>query len=517
MAGPCTEMMTAGPLSRPTKMLQDARSARAEMLKLCIFVISLVEMLVGRNNGDPFFAAWHRPNCSNFFLPKFKRCSNKTSSVCVRFRPRLSKPFFPENFPGCIIKSGRPVLNKSEYRKILMCTQHARFVNVISAKLKIPLSSRTLVLSDRRAWLDNPKKPGEFHRNPDAFIISPLFVNKTIETERAVYGMPAHASLFGGMGIINFVLQPSTEALNELLDQLDSVFAYSRAYHKTFSEARGALVFRSGIWLVWCAEEHFCYKKILWNAQGASATVSNFFAEWPPVKILDRLLHRMDLQLCDHPVRCLGSGRLGTVFEVRRRGATASDRCMALKVVVGNENMRRLEREYETNREVCSRVKGIVVEAVSICKPVDFEGAGLLLREVGTRVNVTEPGSLLKALRALQRLHAAGYCHGSAREDNLLACGAVFKWCDLQRAEVHSSFFAALVENDVMSLLLSFNHQPLSLFERYVGEWDFSMEGLLLLVQLHGVSSAYLGEEDGSNTSDLKPAAVMTRMLPPAK
>ena len=436
----------------------------------------------------------------------------------LRSIERYGQPLVPENFGGHLVQRGRPVLNNNEYRKILMCTQHARFVNIIAKKLRISLSSRTLVLSDRRAWLDDPKRPGELHRNPDAIIISHLFVNKTNATERAVYGMPAHASLLGGMGIINFVLQPSTEALNELLDQLDSVFVYSRAYHKTFSEARGALVFRSGIWLVWCAEEHFCYKKILWNAQGASATVSNFFAEWPPVKILDRLLHTMDLQLCDHPVRSLGSGRFGTVFEVRRRDATASDGCMALKVVVGNENMRRLEQEYETNREVCSRVKGIVVEAVSICKPVDFEGAGLLLREVGTRVNVTEPGSLLKALRALQRLHAAGYCHGSAREDNLLACGAVFKWCNMQRAKRHSSFYDVSdpIEDDVKSLLLSFNHKPVSLFERYMREWDFSMDGLLLLVKSHGVSSAYLGEEDGSNTTDLKPAAVMTRMLPPA-
>ena len=430
---------------------------------------------------------------------------------------RNGKPLIPENFCGYMIKRGRPVLNKNEYRKILLCTQHARFVDIVAAKLSISFPSRTLVFSDRRAWLDNPKWPGESHRNPDAFIISPLFVSPLRRTERAVYGMPAHASLFGGMGIINFVLQPSTEALNELLDQLDSVFVYSRAYHKTFSEARGALVFRSGIWLVWCAEEHFCYKKILWNAQGASATVSNFFAEWPPVKILDRLLHRMDLQLCDHPVRCLGSGRLGTVFEVRRRGATASDGCMALKVVVGFLEAQNLHQEYMTNREVCSRVKGIVVEAVSICKPVDcqsasrlavsmcklvdVEGAGLLLREVGTRVNVTEPGSLLKALRALQRLHAAGYFHGSAREDNLLACGEVFKWCDLQRAQRHGDE-QALIENDVKSLLISFNHEPLSVYERYMRQ--FSMEALRLLVMSKGVSPVFLGEEDGSNATDLE-------------
>ena len=231
--------------------------------------------------------------------------------------------------------------------------------------------------------------------------------------------------------------------------------------------------------------------------------MSNFFAEWPPVTILDRLLQTMDLQLCDHPVLCLGSGRLWTVFKVRRRCATASDRCMALKVVVGNEIIRLLEWEYETNREVCSRVKGIVVEAVSICKQIDFEGAGLLLREVGTRVNVTEPGSLLKALRALQRLHAAGYCHGSAREDNLLACGAVFKWCDLQHAQRHGDN-QALIEIDVESLLISFKDEPLSLFERYM--LKCLMQGLLLLVMSHGVSPFSLARRTAQTpqTWDLK-------------
>ena len=143
-----------------------------------------------------------------------------------------------------------------------------------------------------------------------------------------------------------------------------------------------------------------------WDFLCFGRTVSNFFAEWTPVTILDRLLHKMDLQLCDHPVRRLGSGRLGTAFEVRRRDATASDGCMALKVVVGVENIRRLEREYMTNREVCRCVKGIIIEAVSLCKLV--EGAGLLLKEVGTWVSITEPGSLLKALRALQRLRETG-------------------------------------------------------------------------------------------------------------
>ena len=115
-------------------------------------------------------------------------------------------------------------------------------------------------------------------------------------------------------------------------------------------------------------------------------------------------------------------------------------------------------------------------------------------------MNVTEPGSLLKALRALQRLHAAGYCHGSAREDNLLACGAVFKWCDLQRAQRHGDEQVS-VEIDVKSLLISFNHEPLSAYARYMRE--FSMEGLRSFVVSLGVDPVYLGEEDGSNATDV--------------
>jgi hypothetical protein len=67
-------------------------------------------------------------------------------------------------------------------------------------------------------------------------------------------------------------------------------------------------------------------------------------------------------------------------------------------------------------------------------------GAGMLLEEVGARVVDTGPESLRAALAALSALHRAGFCHGSARIDNLLACGGEgggayrYKWCDLQRA-----------------------------------------------------------------------------------
>ena len=116
-------------------------------------------------------------------------------------------------------------------------------------------------------------------------------------------------------------------------------------------------------------------------------------------------------------------------------------------------------------------------------------------------MNVTEPGSLLKALRALQRLHAAGYCHWSAEKDDLRACGAVFKWCDLQRAQRHG-YRQASIDFDIESLLLSFNHFTVSAYKRYMRK--FSMEAVRLLVMSHGVSPVYLGEENGSNATDLE-------------
>ena len=84
----------------------------------------------------------------------------------------------------------------------------------------------------------------------------------------------------------------------------------------------------------------------------------------------------------------------------------------------------------------------------------------MLMDEVGSRVSGKEGGSLLKALSALAELHNTGYSHGSARIDNLLACGDRLKWCDVQRADSKGNWDNRMFEADLEDLLRSFGRAP---------------------------------------------------------
>jgi len=153
---------------------------------------------------------------------------------------------------------------------------------------------------------------------------------------------------------------------------------------------------------------------------------------------------------------------------------------MALKVVAGSEKVRQLEKEFGNNQAICERRPGVIVKAIQLRAVFlipSFEyvgnytvGAGMLMEEVGCTVSRTDKGGLLKAFRALVELHQARYAHGSARIDNLLACGDGFKWCDVQRAincrdatvqgDVLKSFCVDRFEADMMSLLETFCSRP---------------------------------------------------------
>ena len=157
----------------------------------------------------------------------------------------------------------------------------------------------------------------------------------------------------------------------------------------------------------------------------------------------------------------------------------------------------------------------------------------MLLEEVGAKITDTGPESLEKALSALSSLHQAGLLHGSARLDNLLACGGAgggYKWCDLQRAEQHDydeAFRSKLreamarkeiadepeekskcnhfsmtslhdVEHDVDSLLASFGQDYIcygfDLIKKYAAA-DFSLEGLIQLASAMGGAPTGNGDE----------------------
>ena len=131
---------------------------------------------------------------------------------------------------------------------------------------------------------------------------------------------------------------------------------------------------------------------------------------------------------------------------------------MALKVVVGEKEIRHLSNEFDANGRICHVAPAAVIAATRYSETK--LGAGMLMEELGCKVVSAEPGCMMKALRALQELHAAGYTHGSARLDNLLSCGERLKWCDVQRARRH---FGAQNEilNDIRqyTTLVSFVNQ----------------------------------------------------------
>ena len=351
-----------------------------------------------------------------------------------------------------IFRAESEILDEQEQHKLLKVAKDKDVAAVILKKLAVLVSPRAMISSQDEPWLWPSGTYDEPRHRPDAFIIHPLFAqimpNESDSAAGEITGIPSHESLFQFMNILNFVITPSSLDLSKLLDQLEAVRTATKKYHKNPSPAKGALAFKRGICLAQCDGNAFKVMEILWNAKGGADFLTSFFDEWPAAQALEQLLPAMDLQLCDKPVCCLGSGNLGSVFKVCSRAGGAA---MALKVVVADVTYK-LRMEYAMNLSICK-------EAQCVVRATKFDrtelGAGMLMDEVGLAVKpgaawamATAKATLAGALVALRDLHAAGYCHVSARLDNLLDCGGRIKWCDVQRAMEHKGN-ASLMYRDV--------------------------------------------------------------------
>ncbi len=157
---------------------------------------------------------------------------------------------------------------------------------------------------------------------------------------------------------------------------------------------------------------------MLWNAKGSTAKISEFFVhENPTAKVLDHLLRDMKLRLDHNPSSScsLGSGRLRKDFRVCADDGRGNQGCMALQVVAGSENIRRLGTEYSNNKEVCRRRPGMIVKAIAIrcyteaCNEV--VGAGMLMEEVGSAVSrIDSEKNLAKSLTCSCQASPNGVC-----------------------------------------------------------------------------------------------------------
>ena len=308
---------------------------------------------------------------------------------------------------------------------------------------------------------------GENMALPDTFISHPAFVEYSSESAGIPSLFPAGNPIQMESGIMNFELKASTNALNRLIVEL--LACRDRIKYRDWEfVCRGLLAVRKGFWLVSLLPDYQVTVEVaLWNATGSAERLSDFFAHAnPTAKVLEQLLRDMRLRLDDGPACFLGSGRLGSVFRVCSDDGLSAQGCKALKVVAGSSKSDQLEEEYISNKAIRRLRRGVIVEAIDFRRYEPdsnyTEGAGMLMDEVGSKVSRSDKGVLSKALRALAELHQTGYWHGSARRDNLLACGDRLKWCDVQRADTTEwdSDRRYYFRSDLEDLLQSFGLAP---------------------------------------------------------
>ena len=335
-----------------------------------------------------------------------------------------------------------PILNALEYEEMLQISEIERFAGYIQEKLSPLIQPQRLVWANHSPWLKQGNADETAKSGPDGFIMHPGLIKEQVGLENYRCGA-AHESLYQGIGIVKAAFEPSEVAREELARHIRFAVDKIASHHKIMVPINCAIIFQKGIILRKYNGRAILESNIVrWQDKGGAAEVAKLFSPWSAAAALSQLLGPMDLLLDDSP-RCLGSGWLGTVFPVRARDARAGDAPMALKVVSGNRGVRRLRAEFEANQDVAAAVPHALVRATRFHELEAAVGAGMLMEEVGAPVPVDGPDSLRRALRALGELHRAGFCHGSARRDNLLACQAGFKWCDLQRASRPESSFSS--------------------------------------------------------------------------
>jgi hypothetical protein len=129
-------------------------------------------------------------------------------------------------------------------------------------------------------------------------------------------------------------------------------------------------------------------------------------------------------------VECLGGGRLGSVFRVRKRGGPGDGAGMALKVVAslacdqpqqgvcgtakeGSARCDSLEAEHRVNQQAARVAPDVVVRACRLERlevqsdpgSTALKGAGMLMEQVGARITDTGAVNMRAALAALSALH----------------------------------------------------------------------------------------------------------------
>ena len=354
---------------------------------------------------------------------------------------------------------GLSILDANEDRMVLSMSDEHAFVEFICSKLQKLIPNRVVMSSEDFAWLQPPSEHPQDMQKPDVFIIHPALVESKIGRRvcgpGTKVGIPAHRSLYVGMGIIDFTLENTNKALGELVAHVQNLEYNIRRSDGSLVAAtiNSAFAHKGGILLLQfrgnCPYQGL---ELAWTDEGSAGVIQDFFKETNPTAfVLNELLDEMKLNISTIPF--LGKGGTGCVFRVAPKGDRLGSTDMALKVVTGKEKIWILDQEFRTNQEILRSDPDVaVIKASKFHVTSQNQGAGMLMEQVGEK---SKEFKFEQSMQALISVHGTGYHHGDSRIANLLICGDICKWCDLQSAQKYdrTELQAFTFAEDIVSLL----------------------------------------------------------------
>ena len=218
---------------------------------------------------------------------------------------------------------GLSVLDTDENLMVLSMSSVHAFVDLICSKLQKLIPDRAVVSSEEFPWLQPPSDHSDDKQKPDVFIIHPALVeSKTGKRESETkFGIPAHRSLYVGMGIIDFKLEKTNKALGELVVHVQNLEYNIRRSDGSLVAAtiNSAFAHKGGILLLQfrgnCPYQGL---ELAWTDEGSAGVIQDFFKETKPTAfVLNELLDEMKLNISTIPF--LGIGGTGCVFRVAPR------------------------------------------------------------------------------------------------------------------------------------------------------------------------------------------------------
>ena len=156
-----------------------------------------------------------------------------------------------------------------------------------------------------------------------------------------------------------------------------------------------------------------------WDTPGLSNSIIKF------AEVTSKMDSVLSQSLTHHQLTLdsfLGAGGFGRVYRVVDRNGEIR----ALKV----SSSPNLNNEFAWMEKLMKEAEGRVVPVIENSFVQFSEGACYLLAQVGEPVKRIR-SEVMSACRALDNLHASGYCHGDARFQNIIKVNSQLLWIDL--------------------------------------------------------------------------------------